>query len=253
MEKKHKLLLVTPSGMEFELGYISPCSNGFVLGVPRVEGVDTSHLTVITKDKILSSHITPQEHPQDRQCFPKVDLEDFTKTFQERVEQNLVSPVPTDQLSEDILYITQKFFDWIDSVWNTLYEKRTSPKNVIHILNFKKLLEKAPLLIEELQNSLASFFGICKAKEILEDTSKIVGVTNSRLFVIAFENQLYYTDFSFITNFNPVLEQQEVSNPLSEIYRGIGIHHYMQEVEKKKILEKLLSKTLSNPERNWKL
>jgi len=243
MEKKHKLLLVTPSGREFELGFMSPCRNGYVLGAPQVEGVDTSHLTVIAKEGKLSSHITPQEHPQNRRYFSQVNLEDFAKTFQEKVEQKLASPLSTDQISEEVAYVTQKFLDWLDSVKNALYEKRISSKEVIHVLNFKKLLEKLPQLTEEFKNSPSSFFGMCKAKEILKDTSKILGFTKSRLLVIPVENQLYYADFFFITNFNPVLEQQEVSSPLSEIYRGMGIHQYMREVEKKKIVEKLLSKT----------
>jgi len=244
MEKRHKLLLVTPSGNEVNLGYISPCSNGFVLGVPRIEGIDTSHLTIINKEGVLSSHITPQKNPQKKpKYFPEVNLEDFSKTFQERVEQKLVTLVPTDKLLEDVFYITQKLLDWIDFVWNTLSEKRISSKKVIHVLNFKKLLENLPQLIEELKQSPSSFLGICKTKEILEDTSKIYGFTDSRLLVTAFEYQLYYVDFSSIINFNPVLAQQEVSNPLTELYGSIGINQYMQEVEKKKILEKLLSKT----------
>ncbi|MDH5448852.1 MAG: hypothetical protein OEY24_07115 [Candidatus Bathyarchaeota archaeon] len=242
MKKRDKLLLVTPSGKEIKLGFMSPCRNGYVLGTSRVEGVDTSHLTIISKEETLSSHITPQEHPQNRQYFPQVNPENLAKAFQEKVEQNLVSPLSIDQLSEEVVYVTQKFLDWLDSVKNTLYEKRTSPREVIHVLNFKKLSEKLPQLIEEFKNSPSSFFGMCKAKEILQDTSKILGVTNSRLLVIPHENQLYHADFSFIINFNPVLEQQEVSSPLSEIYRGMGISQYMREVEKKKIVEKLLSK-----------
>jgi hypothetical protein len=38
-KKKHKLQLISPSGEEYELGFLSPCRDGFVLGTPRVEGV----------------------------------------------------------------------------------------------------------------------------------------------------------------------------------------------------------------------
>jgi hypothetical protein len=111
------------------------------------------------------------------------------------------------------------------------------------VLNFKQLLEKLPQLIEEFRASPSSFLGLCKAKEILEDNSKILGMTKSRLLVILVDDSLYHLDFSYISNFNPVLEQREVSSPLSEIYESIGIYQYMQEVERKKIIEKLLSKT----------
>ena len=88
------------------------------------------------------------------------------------------------------------------------------------------------------------FLGLCKAKEILEDKSKIAAISDSRLFLIPFENQLYSVDFSFLTNFSfkPSLEQREMSNQLAEIYRSMGILQYMEEIEKKRIMEKLLSK-----------
>lgn len=236
--------MVTPSGSEVELGYLSPCLDGFVLGVPKIEGTDTSHLTIIQKEGMLSSHITPQDNSQkERKYFPKLNLGDFIKAFQEKAEKNIVIPVPTDKLLEDVFYITQKFVDWMDFVWSTLSEKRTSSKEIIHVLNFKKLVERIPQLVKELKKSPSSFFGICKTKEILEDSSKIFGITESKLLVMDFENQLYYVDFSSLLNFNPVLEKQELSTPLSELYNSMGINQYMQEVEEKKILDKLLSKT----------
>lgn len=243
MEKKHKLLLITPSGKEIKLGYLSPTRNGFVLGASQVEGVDTSHLTVFAKGEVLSSHITPQEHPQDRQYFLDLNLKDFAKTIQKLFDPNLLLPLPTDQLSEEVTYVSQRFMDWLDSIKKALYEKRTCKKEIIHVLNFKQYLEKLPKIVEKFQASPSLFFGECKAKEILEDPSKILGLTSSRMFVIPLEDQLYLVDFFSIINFNPLLEQQEVSGPLSEVYRGMGISEYMREVEKKKIVEKLLSKT----------
>lgn len=246
MEKKEKLLLVTPSGEEISLGYLSPTRNGFVLGASQVEGVDTSHLTVFSKGEVLSSHITPQEHPQDRQYFPDLNLKDFAKTIQRFFDPNLLSPLSTDRLSEEVTYVSQRFMDWLDSIKNALYEKRTSKKEIIHVLNFKQYLEKLPKIVEEFQAEFQAspslFFGQCKANEILDDPSKILGLTSSRMFVIPLEDQLYIADFSSFINFNPLLEQQEVSGPLSEIYRGMGISEYMREVRKKKIVEKLLSK-----------
>jgi len=40
----------------------------------------------------------------------------------------------------------------------------------------------------------------------------------------------------------PTLEEQEISTPLAEIYHSIGVHEYIEEVQKKKFFEKLLSK-----------
>jgi len=47
-----------------------------------------------------------------------------------------------------------------------------------------------------------------------------------------------------LTNFNfvPTLEEQEISTPLGEIYRSIGVSEYIEEVQKKRFFEKLPSK-----------
>ncbi|MDH5779744.1 MAG: hypothetical protein OEZ29_04025 [Candidatus Bathyarchaeota archaeon] len=242
--KKHKLHLVSPSGEEYELGFLSPCRDGFVLGTPRVEEVDTSHLTTIFKKGILSAHITPQEHPQDKRYFPPMSKEEIAEKTQALVEGNVISQLTPNQLSENVLYMTQKFIDWFESLKNALYEKKISPKEVIHILKFKRLLRNLPQLIEEFQKSPHSFLGLCEAREILEDSSKIYGLNNSGLFIVPLENQLYGVRFSLFTNFNfvPTLEEQEISTPLDEIYRSIGVSEYIEEVQRKRFFEKLLSK-----------
>jgi len=51
----------------------------------------------------------------------------------------------------------------------------------------------------------------------------------------------HLTDFSF----KPTLKQEQISAPLDEIYRGMGTPQYMEEIEKKKSLEKILSKDKS--------
>lgn len=242
--KKQRLILITPSGREYKLGFLSPCRNGIVLGTPKVKEVDTSHLTVTYKEETLSAHITPQEHSENRQYFPLLSKGRIIKEFQRLTEKKLVSLLSTEQMSEKVMYVTQRFENWISSVKVILYQKRVTSKEVIHILNFKQLLEKLPQLIEGFKEAPSSFLGLCKAKEILEDKSKIAGINDSRLFIIPFENQLYGIDFSLLTDFSfkPTLEQRAISNPLAEIYRSMGIPQYMEEIEKKKILEKLLSK-----------
>jgi len=242
--KKHKLYLVSPSGKEYELGFLSPCRDGFVLGTPRIEGVDTSHLTTISKKGILSAHITPQEHPQDKRYFSPMSKEEIAEKIQALVEGNFISQLTPEQLSENVLYVTQKFLDWLKSLKDALYEKKTSPKEVIHILNFKRLLITLPRLIEEFKKSPHLFLGLCEAREILEDSLKIFGLNNSGLLIVPLENQLYGVRFSLLTNFNfvPTLEEQEISNPLDEIYRSIGVSEYIEEVQKERFFEKLLSK-----------
>jgi len=246
--KRHRLYLITPSGKKCKLGFLSPCTNGIVLGTTEVKDVDTSHLTIIAKDGIVSSHVTPQKHEEDRQHFPSMSKEEMVKKMKVLTEDisegRFISQLSKNQLSEEVLFVTEKFVAWLDSIKETLYEKRVSPKEVAHILNFQRLQRKIPQWIEELKESPQSFLGLCKAREILEDSSKSFGLSRSGLVVIPFENQLYSVDFSFLTNwsFTPNLEEQEISNPLAEIYESIGVPQYMKEVEEKRFLEKLLSK-----------
>lgn len=55
-------------------------------------------------------------------------------------------------------------------------------------------------------------------------------------------NRLYLLDLAVLSNFISTSNQEEISNPLSEIYRTMGLPQYMQETQEKKIIEKLLLK-----------
>lgn len=55
-KKRHKLILIAPSGKEYKLGFLSPCKNGIVIGTAEVEEGDTSHLTVLFNEDSISSH-----------------------------------------------------------------------------------------------------------------------------------------------------------------------------------------------------
>ena len=247
-KKKQKLYLITPSGKKYKLGFLSPCRNGIVLGAQDVEGVDTSHLTTIARDGIISSHITPQKPLKNRRYFPPMSKEEMVEKVKSLTEDlgegSFIYRLSSNQLSEDVLYITQKLLDWLNSLKDILYEKRITSKEIIHIFHLERLQRELPQMIEELKESPQSFLGLCKAREILEDSSKFCGLSKSGLFVIPLENQLYCVDFSFLTDFSftPNLGEQEISNPLAEIYHSMGVPQYMKEIEEKRFLEKLLSR-----------
>ena len=41
MKKKHKLVLIAPSGREYKIGFLAPSKDGLVIGTPKVKGIDT--------------------------------------------------------------------------------------------------------------------------------------------------------------------------------------------------------------------
>lgn len=168
-------------------------------------------------------------------------MKEIANKFQTIVEQKLISPLSPEEMSQEVLYFTKDFENWLNTIQTTLYQEKVSSKEVIHILNFKNLLEKVPQLIEEITKSPSSYFGLCNIHKILEDESKIAGFTDSRLLVIPFENQLYAVNLHLLTDFRfkPALAEEKISAPLDEIYQSMGIPQYMEEIEKKKFLEKL--------------
>lgn len=246
-KKKHRLYLISPSGKEYEIGFLSPCKDGFVLGTRQIEGIETSHLTVISKKGAISSHITRQDITREKKYFPPLTKKEIVEKFQSLKAENFFCELSTKQLSEEIFYVTQRLFDWLDSLFQALYEERVLTDEVIHILNFERLIKKLPTLIKEISESPYSFFGLCRARDILFDTSKIAGITNSGMLIVPFENGLYNINLSMITDFNfePTLEKRHISSPFVEITRAIGIPQYMEETKNKKFFEKLLSKDVS--------
>lgn len=234
MKISHRLYAIMPSGDEIELGFLSPCSDGCVLGIREMKGVETPHLLIMKKGSVLSSHITYQTKPKKRRHLSEFDFRDVPNVFPESEIQKMIKQVPINRLSKNIFYISQNLIDWMGSVQNNFVEDRTSSKKIIHLLNFKKLAERIPELVGELKQSPSSYLGICKTKEILEDSSKF-GLTNSGVIVLPIENQLYTLDFSFILK-----PQPKSSNILDKIYRATGFNQYIQEIEKKQMLDKLL-------------
>jgi len=243
-KKKHKLLLISPTGHEYQVGFLSPCRNGFVLGTSQIEKVDSSHLTIIRKKGKLSAHITAQKHPRKRQYFLPISITEVVARFQSLIDKRMVFRLSPQQLSEEVLYMTEKFAEWYNALMKALYRKKTSKKEVIHILNFKNLIERLPRLVDELKESPHSFFGLCKAKDILKDSSIIAGFSSSRILIIPLENELIGVDFRVFTNsdFTPSMNQPEISNPLTEIYQRMGIPQYIKEIHERKFLEKIISK-----------
>jgi hypothetical protein len=245
-KKRHRLYLISPSGNEYEIGFLSLCRDGFVLGTRQIEGIETSHLTVISKKGTLSSHITRQDTTHRREYFPPLTKKDIVEKFQSLKAEDLFCELSTHQLSEEIFYVTQRLLDWLDSLLQALYEERVGTKEVIHILNFERLIKNLPSLIKEVSESPYSFFGMSKAMDILSDTSKIAGITSSGMLVVPFENKLFSVNLAMLTNFSfvPTLEKNQVLTPFSEIVQTMGIPQYLEEIKNKKFLEKLLSKDM---------
>jgi hypothetical protein len=233
---QYRFNLIPPVGQGITLAYHNPHGEGYVGGVPEIEGIDTPHLMWLNLDGVLSTHITYQKS-QEHVHISNYDFNKIPETFPESVMQSLVREVPSDRLSENVFYTTQNFSDMPNSVWGDALEKRVSPKKITYALNTPNLLDRLTQLAEELKQSPSLFLGICTAEELLEDDSKIE-LTDSNLVVMSIEGQLYYLDFSFILDFNP-----QSTNPLSQIYRSTGISQYMQIIEKNGIIKKLLSKT----------
>jgi hypothetical protein len=248
MKKKHKLVLIAPSGKEYKLGFLAPSKDGFIIGTPKLKEIDTSHLTVYKKDETILAHITPQEGEEEPRYFEPLEFKRIEKRLPELFDKKSINPIDSEEMSNKALYITKKFEKWYNTVQSIVYQKKISSKIVIHILNFKNLMEKAPPLVQEFTKSPSSYLGICKISQILENESIILGITETGLVIVPFEGKLYSVNFSKLTSFSfkPNLNEEKISTPLDEILQGMGLPQYFEEVEKKRFLEKLLSNEKMN-------
>lgn len=107
-KKKHLLLLIDPSGQKYEIGFLSPCKDGFVLGTPQIRKSESSHLTILNKRNTLSAHITPQKTLREKQYFPPLSIKEFSSRLESLLSNKLVFKLSQEQLSEDIMYVTIK-------------------------------------------------------------------------------------------------------------------------------------------------
>jgi hypothetical protein len=242
--KKHKLYLVTPNGNKYELGFLSPCNDGVVLGVTQIDEVETSHLTILNKEEKIASHITSQAQPSICEYFPAINKREIAERLKKTVQESIIFPIPEGQMTGRVFYVTQKLLDWLDSLIDALYQKEIARNEVAHILNFQRLKKKLPQLVSKLENSPSSFFGICRVIDVLRNPSITFGISDTKTFIIPFENRLYGIAPSLILGFSftPNLYAKETLNPLEEIYRGLGLPQYMAGIQNKRFIEKLLAR-----------
>jgi hypothetical protein len=244
-KKKHKLLIISPAGEEYQIGFLSPCKDGYVLGTSQIEKEESSHLTILRKKGTISAHITPQKPSKERQYFLPISVKEWSTRFRSLLENKMVFQLSQEQLSEDVMYVTTKFEDWFNTLVKALFQKKTTKKEIVHILNFKNLYDQLPQLVDEFRTAPQSFFGLCKAKDMLKDNWIIAGVSNSKILIIPIEKELIGIDFRVFTNFDfiPLMNRSQLSNPLTEFCQSLGITQYVQqEIMAKKFLENLLSK-----------
>lgn len=243
--KNEKLLFIAPSGEEYKIGFLSPCAEGLVLGTANVPEGESSHLTILNKEGKISAHITPRNSLTLRQYFPPFSVKEFTDRFHSLVDDKKVFCLSREQLNEDVLYLTRKLKDWFNVLVSAVYQKIITQKEITHIVNFKSLFDQLPKFVEELRNSPQSFFGLCKAQELLNDESRIFGISNSGVLILKVEKELIGLDFKDFANFDfmPSMNKSQLTNPLNRFYESLGINQYIHhEVMEKKFLENLLSK-----------
>lgn len=160
------------------------------------------------------------------------------------IEKDMIHPLTQAQTSENVLYVTQKFVDWLDSLKDAIYQKKILPNEIIHILDFQRLIKRLPVLDDEFKQSPQSFLGLCKAYEMLKDHSKILAINDSKILIVPYRGRLYGINLSFFLgfSFDPTMNQKEISGPLAEISHGLGIPQYIAEVQNRDFFQKLLSK-----------
>ena len=239
-KKREKLVIISPSGKEFKLGFLSSCKDGVVLGVSQTRGIGVSHLTVLNKKGLISSHITSQSQ-DDREYFSPITKKEIVRRIGVLVERQMPFSLTREQMSQNVVYFSRKLFDLFDSLRRALYQKKFTRTEKIHILNFKQVTEKAPKLFKKISDAPQEYFGICKAEELLNDKSKIAGITDSKIFIFRSGRKLYGINFSALMAFDFSLSENhpEARGPLNEIYESFGITQYMKSLEKKRIFEKL--------------
>jgi hypothetical protein len=240
--KKEKLILIAPNGKEYLIGFLTRCSDGFVLGTTQGQE-NKSHLTILNKDNVLSAHITQQNSLRRPEYFTPLSLKDMKNRLQSLVDNKMIFQLSQEHLSEEVFYLTKKFEEWFDDLTGALFQKETRNNCLIYFVNFKRLFDVLPDLVNRLRTAPQSFFGVCKAEHILSDSSIVVGINNSGLLILPIEKELMGIDIRALMNFEftPASDKSKFESPLNEIYQSMGINQYIkQEVIEKQFLEKLL-------------
>ena len=242
--KKEKLIVIGLSGKEYEIGFLSPCADGLVIGTAQIGDTAPSHLTVLKKDGKVASHITYQDHSSKRQWFPPMTTNELSARVQALIDQRLIFQLTPEEQSQEVLFLTQKLENFFNSLIAALYQKEVSEKQVFHILNIKNLFEMLPILVQEIKEKPMDYFGRCQAKELLTDKSKVIGLSESGLAILPAENELIGIRVTDLlgANFMGVPTGLQVGSVLNDVYGSLGLPQYFQEeIFGNKFLEKMFS------------
>ena len=214
------------------------------LGPPQIGDTSPSHLTILKKNGKVTSHITYQHHTAKRQWFPLMTTNELSAKFQALIDQKIVFQLTPEEQSKKVVFLTQKLEDWFNSLMAALYQQEVSEKQVLHILNIKNMVKMLPTLIQEIKEKPEDYFGRCLAKELLQDNSKVLGLSESGLLIIPAENELIGIHVKDLLggNFVGAPTGLQGNNALSDVYESLGLPQYFQEeILENKFLEKIFS------------
>ena len=115
-------------------------------------------------------------------------INELSARVQALVDQGLIFQLTPEEQSQEVLFLTQKLENFFNSLIAALYQKEVSEKQVFHILNIKNLFEMLPILVQEIKEKPMDYFGRCQAKELLQDKSIVIGLSESGLAILPAEN-----------------------------------------------------------------
>lgn len=242
--KTEKIVVISPSGKEITLGFVSRCTDGFVMGIPKIGDESPPHLTVLKKDGKISSHITYQDFSAKPQRFPPMTTDELAAKVQELIDKNIVFQLTPEELPEKIIFLTRKWVEWFNIFMAALYRKEVSKKGLTHILDLRKALDLFPSFIEDLKQNPSDFVGLCQGKDFAGDSSKIFGFSESGLLIFQTDGQLIGMRLNDLlgANFMGIPTQFEGRGAFSDVYQSFGVPQYLQqEVFEKKYLENLFA------------
>jgi mRNA-degrading endonuclease HigB of HigAB toxin-antitoxin module len=242
-EKREKLVVIGPSGKEYEIGFLSPCTDGVVIGTTRIGDKNPPHLTLLKKDEGISSHITYQDHSVKPQWFPPATTSEVLDNIQVLLDKGIIFQIGSDEYSLRVVFLTKKLEKCFNRFMAALYQKRVLENQVIHILNIKNVLDMLPDFIHDLREHPSDYFGLCQVKDLLEDDSKVLGMTESGLVMLHAENELIGMRMNYLlgASFMGVSTQFQGQSALNEVYQSFGVSQYVQEIFDRKYLENLFS------------
>lgn len=220
INKKRGVGIKLPNGQTKTLLYIIPSKDGYILTVPHSD----THVTILDKGIVISSHVTHQLTDEHDHLGELSKSDDFNNVIDRALR---LHKLEENEYDRPLFYLTKKGMNLVNER-QLVWIEEESKDQIATYIDIPSMISRARDTAIELSKAPESFFGRCRARDLLSNSEVEVGFpgTQDNIGIVDIDGELYEID---LTSFLDM----KTKSPLHDIFKPLGIPIISNELEKR--------------------